>query len=158
MKKYIALVLSILMLLLPACASNSGSDNTDADTNSSEQITEISLDKLLDSGWTQNEGTYEWSETSDYRKLDLAVSVEQNDLIIVIDNDYGDNNKSMEAAYKEDESLAAGMAARWFADVESITEETFDNMRYTVKVGGNVVASGGMTADAAQDNAAEYDD
>ena len=88
----------------------------------------------------------------------MAVKIEEDILVIEIDNDYGDNNKAMEDTFKEDSSIAAGMAARWFTDIERITEESFENLKYTVKIGGKEVASGGMTTAEAQENAAEYDD
>lgn len=156
MKKYIALLLAFLMMLsLAACAST---QTEEPEPTEPEQIVDTRLDKLAEEGWTKTTDGYAWSESSDYRTLDLAVKIEGNVLVIEIDNDYGDNNKTMEDTFKEDASIAAGMAARWFTDIERITEESFENLQYTVKIGGKAVASGGMTTAEAQNNAAEYDD
>lgn len=156
MKKYIAIILAILMSLTFVACSSEQSD--EPEPSEPGQTVDARLDKLADEGWTKTADGYAWSESSDYRTVDLAVSVEGNDLVIEIDNDYGDNNKTMEDTFKEDASIAAGMAARWFTDIERITEESFENLQYTVKIGGKEVASGGMTTAEAQNNAAEYDD
>ena len=156
MKKYIALLLTLLMMLsLAACASTQPDE---PEPSEPEQIVDTRLDKLAEEGWTQTTDGYAWSESSDYRVLDLAVKIDGDVLVIEMNNDYADNNKAMEDAYKEDASIAAGMAARWFTEVERITGESFENLKYTVKIGGKEVASGGMTTDEARANAAEYDD
>lgn len=158
MKKYIVLLLAALIMLLPACNSNNTDDEVEIETDISEQIVDARLDKLLDHGWIKSDNCYTLNRDSDYSEQQITTWIEGDDLAIEISYDYGDRNEEVRELYGDDISIPMGVAARWFADIEAITGESFANLKYTVMISGEAVASGGMTEAGAQESAAEYDD
>lgn len=158
MKKYIALLLTILMLILPACSSDTTADSVDVGPDPGEQTIDTRLDKLVDHGWTKNENNYTLDQEGDYSQVHLAVWLEENDLVIEVNYDYGDRNEEVQELYRDDETVLMGLAARWFADIEGITGEAFENMKYSVLVGGQDMGSGTIDESEALEFAEEYDD
>ena len=158
MKKYIALLLAVLMLMLPACNSSSGNDQDDIGTDTSEEIIDARLDKLLDHGWIKNDTGFTLNQDSEYSEQQITTWIEGDNLAIEISYEYGDRNEEVQELYGDDDSAPMGFAARWFADIESITAESFDNMKYVVIVGGKSVGSGTVSEAEALESAAEYDD
>lgn len=158
MKKYIVLLLTALLLILPACSNNSENEEIDTETESIEQTVDARLDKLQDHGWIKNDTSFTLNQDSKYSEQQITAWLDGDDLAVKISYEYGDRNAEIQELYGDDESVTMGIAARWFADIETITGESFGNMKYYVIVGGETVGAGTVAESEALESASEYDD
>ncbi|MBR2539984.1 MAG: hypothetical protein IKE85_04000 [Mogibacterium sp.] len=179
MRKFIVLLISILLMLMPLTSCFSGSqgggggsqaskNESSEDADESELMPEIEpgtfknleegLSALKDQGWKKSGDEYVYTTNEDGTKGEYRISAKGNKATLTVDFDYGADNNEMTDFYKDDAEAAMAVPAYWYSYVAAMLGISQGSADYTLSVAGKTVSTGTMTYDEAVDAANDYFD
>lgn len=148
--------ITILVALMVALASCNSEEAVDSPT--SNDIAQPEYSELIDAGWKYQEGSYVYAginEECNY-ECSAAIDADHKSITIELRYNYLNGDYNIVEMYKNDDSIAVGLASTWMGNVISVIDADIETLNYEIFVGDQMVGNGEIDADEAQKIAAEY--
>ena len=173
-RRLVLLLCLVLALSLGACSKKGGDSELEDgeievsmdDENDIAQLDDEELEKngttlesrlplLKEDGWKADGDKYVFT-TDEENTGEYRIGAKGNDADLEVSFDYGDSNKEMISFYKEDGEAVKAVTAYWYMRATGVLGIYEGNVKYTFKVGDEVVGEGSMSFDEAAAACEDY--